>query len=64
MTMEQFSSLEHNGLAIASGAPDCPVCTGQCSVHWVELSVNWPLSGILDTRPLKFTGLSGETTEQ
>jgi hypothetical protein len=26
---------------------------------WLERSANWPLSGILGARPLKFTGLSG-----
>jgi hypothetical protein len=29
-----------------------------------ERSAYWPLLGILGAQPLKFTGLSGETTEQ
>jgi hypothetical protein len=44
--------------------------TGHCPVPRLETSMNWPLSGFLRARPLKFrtircaTGLSGETTEQ
>jgi hypothetical protein len=51
--------LEQNRLAAASGAPDCPMCTEQCPVPWLEHSGNRPLSGILGTRPLNITGLSG-----
>jgi hypothetical protein len=36
--------------------------TGQCPVPWLEHLTNWQLSGYLSARPLKFIGLSGETT--
>jgi hypothetical protein len=37
-------------------------CTGQCPVPWLEHLTNWLLSGFLSARPLKFIGLSNETT--
>jgi hypothetical protein len=38
--------------------------TGHCPVPRLEPSVNWPLSGFLSVRSLKFIGLFGETTDQ
>jgi hypothetical protein len=34
-------------------------CTGQCPVPRPETFANWPLSGFLSARQLKFIGLSG-----
>jgi hypothetical protein len=50
-------SKEQNRLAPAYGAPDCPVCTRQCPVPRLARPVNWPLSEICSTSPLKTTGL-------
>jgi hypothetical protein len=44
--------LEHNRIAATCGAGHCPVPS-------LEHSANWPLSGFLSARSLKFTGLSG-----
>jgi hypothetical protein len=38
--------------------------TGHYPVPRLEHLANWPLSGFLSANPLKFIGLSGETTEQ
>jgi hypothetical protein len=57
-------SLEQNRFAPACGAPDCPVCIGQCLVPRLEQPANWPLSGILSAPQLKIIGLSGEPTKQ
>jgi hypothetical protein len=61
-TKEQRDNRRH----LWSGAPDCPVHTGQCSVHHRTVSgapedsnSNLPPSGISRGTPLKFTGLSG-----
>jgi hypothetical protein len=64
MTVGQFYKFGANRFGGASGAPDCPVCTGQCPVPWLEHSANWPLSGFLSAHPLKIIGLYGETIEQ
>jgi hypothetical protein len=43
----------------------CSQCrTEHCLVPRLQPSANWPLSGFLSARPLKFTGLSGEPKEQ
>jgi hypothetical protein len=49
-------------LAPAYGAPDCPVCNGQCLVPRLVHPMNRLLSGKLNAPWLKFTGLSGEPT--
>jgi hypothetical protein len=37
--------------------------TGHCPVPRLESSTNWPLSGFLRARPLKFVGLSGAPSD-
>jgi hypothetical protein len=47
---------------LRSGAPDCPVCTGQCPVRQAASSEVAALGKFTDGVRLKFTGLSGEPT--
>jgi hypothetical protein len=71
MIVGHATSLEQNRLPAGSGAPGClvctrqyPVCTGQCSVPWLEHFINWPLSSFLRASPLKITRLSCEPSVQ
>jgi hypothetical protein len=53
--MEQRSNRRH----LWSGAPDCPVYTGQCPVHQRTPTQTCHLRESSEATPLKFTGLSG-----
>ena len=64
MTLGQIYKNGANRLAAASGARDCPMCTTQYLVPWLEDSANWLLSGFLGARLLKIIGLSGGPSMQ